>query len=288
MPQDFISFGAFVRLGLFSFLPDLPPSYHPQAKRPAVRSSRLGGQRQRLTRRGSLGRTEQLPDTPHMIGQAEFHRRRHTESFVDPAPVVKSDVQGNCRLMGTELLGVGVGAPRTPTQVHPYGQVLPFNMVRGGLTEIRVPTHDRRHTARFLIEHHIVHIPTKRLGDGRLIGQVRVGHDLWPVQHTAPEIRHKARNVLSSALPNAIADDRLAVGIQCQPQIAVAVLRLMVVLEILLLRVDERPRFIELEAGDLEIAHPSMVQPMAGCPDCLRQSHNGRAMHAGQAGSGAE
>ncbi len=45
--------GAFVRLGLFLFLPDLPPSYHPQAKRPTVCSSGLGGQRKRLKRRGS-------------------------------------------------------------------------------------------------------------------------------------------------------------------------------------------------------------------------------------------
>ena len=222
-----------------------------------------------------------------MIGQAEFHRRRHAEGFVDAAPVVEGDMERDGSTMGADLLTVGVGAPRTPTQVHPHGQVGPLHMVRGGLAEIRAPTHDRRHTACFFVEHHVVHTPPKRSGD-RLLIRHGVGHDLGPVHYPAPEIRHKACGILSGAFADAVANDRLAVDVQGQPQIAVAVLGGVVILEMLLLRVDEGPRFIELEAGDLEVTHPGVVQPVAGFSDRFRQPHNGRTMHAGQPGGGAE
>ena len=65
--------GALVRLGLFSFLADLPPSHHPQAKQPAVRSSGLVGQRKRLKRRGSQRVFDQLSHGPNMIRETMFH-----------------------------------------------------------------------------------------------------------------------------------------------------------------------------------------------------------------------
>ena len=223
-----------------------------------------------------------------MIGQAEFHRRRHAEGFVDAAPVVEGDMERDGGTMGADLLAVGVGAPRTPPQVHPHGQVRPLHMVRGGLAEIRAPAHDRRHTACFFVEHYVVHTSPKRSGDRLLIRHVGVGNDLGPVHYPAPEIRHKACSILGDAFADTVADDRLAVGVQCQPQIAIAVLRPIVILEMLLLRVDEGPSFVELEAGDLEVTHPGVVQPVAGFSDRFRQPHNGRPMHAGQPGGGAE
>ena len=61
-----------------------------------------------------------------------------------------------------------------------------------------------------------------------------------------------------------------------------------VVLEILLFRVDEGPRFIELQAGELEGTHPGVVEPVTGHADRFRQAHNGRAIHVGQPRGGAE
>jgi len=57
------------------------------------------------------------------------------------------------------------------------------------------------------------------------------------------------------------------------------------VLEILLLRVDERPRFVKLEAGHLEVAHLGVMQPVAGFANLFRQAHDRCPMHVGEASS---
>ena len=58
-----------------------------------------------------------------------------------PTPVVERDMQGDSSTVGADLLGVGVGPPSIPAQVHPHGQVPPLNMVRRGLAEIGIAPH---------------------------------------------------------------------------------------------------------------------------------------------------
>ena len=180
----------------------------------------------------------QLRDTPDMIGEAEFHRWRHPQRFVDTIPIVEGDMQRNGGTMGADFLGVSTRPPRTPAEVHPHGQVGPLDMVGGSFAEIGIAPHTRV-LSPILVELHIIHIPAKCLSNGLLIRYIGVRDDLGPVQHPPSEVRHKALGILSGPLADAVTDDRLAVAVQREPQVTVAVLGGAIVLKILLLHVDE-------------------------------------------------
>ena len=70
-----------------------------------------------------------------MIGEAKFHRRRHPQGLMHPTPIVERDVSGNRGTVGADLLTMGTRPSRSPTQVHPHGQVGPLDMVGGGFAK---------------------------------------------------------------------------------------------------------------------------------------------------------
>ncbi len=72
------------------------------------------------------------------------------------------------------------------------------------------------------LEHGIINLITEGGGHGIYICDVAIGRDLGPIYHTATETTEKNRGVLHQPLAHVIADNGLAVRVQRQPQITVA------------------------------------------------------------------
>ena len=72
----------------------------------------------------------QLPDSPHVIGDALFHRGRDAECSVDAAKVVEREPKSIRRLKVLPLFAEGIREPRHTAHSHAYQKVLSFD-VRG-------------------------------------------------------------------------------------------------------------------------------------------------------------
>lgn len=183
-----------------------------------------------------------------------------------PAPIIGGDQHADRRLMMIHLLRVTAGTPRMPAELGPQRQIEPLNMIGRHLGIIRVPALDIVPPTHPFVLHHIVDVAPEGFGDRILVGAKGIGGDLRPVDDPSPDVGHKRIGILCGPFPHQIGDDRFGVGLKRQPEIGIPVLLRVAVLEILLLLADEWPSLVELHTGDLEPAHPGMVEAMAGSP----------------------
>ena len=79
-----------------------------------------------------------LLDTPNVIADSGFHRRRDPERLVNPREVVIHEVQGHCVPQVVDLLRERVGQPREPAHGHPHREVQPFDVAGRDVLGIRI------------------------------------------------------------------------------------------------------------------------------------------------------
>lgn len=201
-------------------------------------------------------------------------------------------MEGNRGGMMRRLLAVGIRSTGTTPEVHPDGQVGPFDecsthLVQVGITDqgfFRNAEDRPVQAVHLLLEHGVIGpVAAKGIGHGIVIRQKAVTRDLWPIQDPAPQITQEDGGIFCHALADVIGHNGLAVGIDGQPDIGVPVSSGMVRLDMALLCRAERPHFIELQMGDLEISHHSMMQPVACRAGGIAQPHDRIAVGAGQA-----
>ena len=115
---------------LNSVLPGLLAADRPQFERSPART-RIGRLRrgQQWHVRWRVQRfAQEFCHAPDMVGQAGFYHRRPLQGLMDPAKVVEGDMQRDCGPVRRQLLAERIGASGVAAEVHPCGQVSPFEV----------------------------------------------------------------------------------------------------------------------------------------------------------------
>ena len=197
-------------------------------------------------------------------------------------------MQRHGRVVAVQRLAVGVGAPGVAPKVHPHGQVVALQERSTDLAQIGRPLVDLFEKASLFDDLRKVDIGPKGQLDGIHIGRVAIGGNLRPVHHAAAQIGQQRDRVLSGAFAEPIAHNHLALRCQGQPQVAVALLGRAVRLAVVLLLLDERPRFVKLEKRHLQLAHGRVMQPVTCLADAEAEPHDRIAVNAGQPSNGPD
>lgn len=73
-----------------------------------------------------------------MIGQTRFHRGRDSETGMNTAEIVVSEMQRNGGFQMRELFAESVCKPRQSAKLHPHREVLPLHVRGGDMVGIRI------------------------------------------------------------------------------------------------------------------------------------------------------
>src|SRR5438067_1730339 len=80
------------------------------------------------SRSGSRYRLQKLGNRPYVIGNTSGHCRGATNSAVQTAVVVPSEIEGKGRLVILPFFREAVRQARQSANLHPHREILPFHM----------------------------------------------------------------------------------------------------------------------------------------------------------------
>lgn len=219
------------------------------------------------------------------------------------AEVVVGEVQRDHVSMHLDLLAKRVAEPSEAAHVHPHGQVLPLNVAGRDMALVWISGDcgglDARDLGRrvammggaarvhvrpvVLLQHRVVDVDPEGVLNGVQVDLMAVGRQLDARREPAGHVGHEVVGVSGGALPDAVSDDQLGVGIDSRPRPDIAPLSALLLGHVLGLGAYERPDFIALNAARLQGPRGGVVVGGAGCAEIAQELFDGHPSHASHA-----
>ena len=148
--------------------------------------------------------------------------------------------------MSCHRLAVGIGAPGVPSELHPYGQIHALHKGRIGPIQVRLSLPYLLGKVLFFRHRGIVYVRAERLLDSIDVRAIPIGRNLRSVRHPLAHILEQGLGILRRPFPQQVANHHLAQWIDGKPEIAIPLLRGVMILDAVLLLLDEAPSLIDL------------------------------------------
>jgi hypothetical protein len=225
---------------------------------------------------------------------------------VNPAEVIKHEIQRQHVLMIVNFLGESVGEPSESPHVHPHGKILPLNVAGGYVVPVRVANEGSCHRSdalrwtvsrlcafRFvaiqLDQHRVVNLRSESHFHSGQVNAVSVGGQLNAIGEARSQVVHKVLRVPGIASANAPTRNDFGIRAKSRPRPYVAVSKLAAQVggDVLFLGVAERPNFVALDSLAGQIAHRFVLIFRAYRSDTNQQFGDGIFRNASHSHSGA-
>jgi hypothetical protein len=201
-----------------------------------------------------------------------------------------------------KFLGVGVGQPGEPAQVHSQAQVGSFDMGRGDMTEIGIASTDAREHSDHVT---VVAVPfgtsvarlRENLGDlcevnvcavelfnGPNVALEGIGGELEPADRPAAQIAHERVGVDRIPSANVERENHLCVAVQCEPGVSVTPLGGRVGIQTALVATHKTPDFVSLNMPGPNAAHRAVKDSAAMLASIDHEAHDRVLIEIGEAG----
>lgn len=240
-----------------------------------------------------------------MLRESGFHRGRDAKRLVNTNEVVVHVEQSDGMGVIFNLFAEGIRQPREPADVHPHREILPLHVRRADVLRVRVARNRHLHAAFAcgraiagirldaavnLHKHRVVDVTPEGIFDGRQVHLLPVRRQLNPIGQAISHILQEGRRATGIAQADQPAQDelRLCINRDERPDIAHRATRGIGGGDVPLLRANERPYFIHLDALRGHVADGCVLVSGARGPDIREQAQNRPLRHARQTRRGPD